>query len=224
MHPSKSTAAALLVMLATSASADTILGAKRAVVNSGGPGTGRLADTFNQAGLFYPYVSGETDFDRYIASNPAHSGAGGRWFSGPGGGASVTYDLGTTHTIRAVALWNEDHYGIGAFNVLYSTDGVSFVTLLSGKLPSNNPAGINYAPDVYGFSPTSMRYVRIDMFACPQAGAKFPLCGLGEIAFAAVAPGQRGAAAYEPDKRGLFEQGAHTIAILQRRVNSWWAP
>lgn len=223
MHRSKMAAAALLAMLGASASADTILGAKKAVVSSGGPGTGRLADTYNQAGLFYPYVSGETDFDHYIASNPAHSGAGGRWFSGAGGAASVTYDLAATHTIRALALWNEDHYGIGAFNVLYSTDGVFFVPLLTGKLPTNNPAGINYAPDVYGFRPTSMRYVRIDMFACPQAGAKFPLCGLGEIAFAAVAPGQRGAAAYQPAKRRLFEQGAHAIVTLQHRVTSWWA-
>lgn len=208
----KTIAAALLSTLAASATADTILGATKAVVNSGGPGTGRIIDTFNQAGLFYPYVSGETDFDRYIASNPAHSGAGGRWFSGAGGAASVTYDLGASHTIRSIALWNEDHYGIGAFNVMYSTDGVSFVPLLTGKLPTNNLAGANYAPDVYGFKPVRMRYVRIDMFACPQAGARFPLCGLGEIAFAAVAP----------DKAGLLGQGAHAMASLQRRVNAWW--
>lgn len=180
-------APALLAMLAASASADTIVGARKAVVTSGGPGSGRLADTFNQAGLFYPYVSGKTDFDRYIASNPAHSAAGGRWFSAPGGAASVTYDLGASHLIRSVALWNEDHYGIGAFNLLYSTDGAVFVRLLTSKRPANNPAGANYAPDVYAFTPTSMRYIRIDMFACPQPGARFPLCGLGEVAFGAVA-------------------------------------
>lgn len=223
MRRSKIVAAALLAMHAASASADTIIGARKAVVSSGGPGIGRLADTFNQAGLFYPYVGGETDFDHYIASNPAHSSAGGRWFSGAGGGASITYDLGASRTIRAVAIWNEDHFGVGAFNVLYSTDGVYFIPLLTGKLPTDNPSGVNYAPDVYGFRPTNMRYVRIDMFACPQSGARFPLCGLGEIAFAAVAPGQRGNAADKPAKRGLFEQGTQAIVRLEHRLIAWWS-
>lgn len=182
-------ALALLAMLAASASAATIVGAKKAVVTSGGPGTGRLADTYNQAGLFYPYISGKTGFDQYIASIPAHSTAGGRWFSAAGGAASVTYDLGARHVIRAIALWNEDYFGIGAFNLLYSNDGKVFASLLASKRPANNPAGANYAPQVYGFEPTQMRYVRIDMFGCPQPNARLPLCGLGEIAFAAVAPG-----------------------------------
>ena len=191
-------ALALLAMLAASAGAATIVGAKKAVVTSGGPGTGRLADTHNQAGLFYPYVSGKTGFDQYIASNPAHSAAGGRWFSAAGGAASVTYDLGASHLIRAIALWNEDHYGIGAFNLLYSGDGKVFASLLASKRPANNRAGANYAPQVYGFKPTQMRYVRIDMFACPQPDARFPLCGLGEIAFAAVTPGQPDTAVSTP--------------------------
>lgn len=223
MDRGKIVVAALVAACADNASADTIVSASKALISSGGPGLGRIADTYNQAGLLIQYSSGETDFDSYLAEKPAHSRAGGRWFSGVGGAASVTYDLGVTRTIRALALWNEDTYGIGAFNLSYSTDGVTFLPLAPTQTPGNNPAGANYGPDVFGFRPTKLRYVRLDMFACPQSSTLYPLCGVGEVAFAAVTSDEA-AVARKPATFSLIERGAGAIANLQRRARLWVGP
>lgn len=87
-----------------------------------------------------------TLFDPYIASDPIHNAnvLADEWFSAIGTTtATVTYDLGSVFTLDRLALWNEDFTGIGNFNILSSTDGVNFSTILSGVSPIDNPSAMN---------------------------------------------------------------------------------
>jgi hypothetical protein len=166
-----------------------IVSAVSGTINSGGPGFGTLTETFNQAGLFTNYVSGVTNFDTYIAGNPLHDWVfvGNEWFA-DGPTANVTYDLGSVLNINKLALWNEDASGIGTLNLSYSIDGVTFVSLLSGLKPTDNPVNENYGADVFSFGSTALRYLQLDMSDCPQpSGTGFNACAIGEVAFSSVA-------------------------------------
>ena len=177
----------------TPVAAQTIIGAQSAVINAGGPGSGSIADTYNQNGLSTNYVSGVTNFNAYIAGGPRHTDtfSGFEWFSALGTTtATVTYDLGSVISIDRLALWNEESSGIGLLNLLYSTNGAAF-TSLGNFTPTDNPVGSSYLADVFSFGPTSARYVRLDMSRCPQPNGTYNACAIGEVAFrtAAVAGG-----------------------------------
>jgi hypothetical protein len=137
---------ALLAAAPAVASAQAIVRPTSAVINSGGPGFGSIADTHNGNGLSTNFVSGVTDFDAYIAANPTHSFvfSGNEWFSELNTtSATVTYDLGAILSIDRFALWNEEVSGIGQFNLLGSTNGTTFSALLTGISPVDIPSG-NY--------------------------------------------------------------------------------
>ena len=158
----KQAAAALAVVSAlfatAPASAGAILGAVSATINTGGPGFGSIDDTFNQAGLITAYTSGVTDYDTYLAGNPQHNFlfSGNEWFSNnPSSSASVTYDLGAVKTVDAFALWSEDIAGIGLFDLLASSDGVSFTSVLSGLAPANTTDNMVYGAQSFGFAAVS---------------------------------------------------------------------
>lgn len=166
-----------------------IVSAVSGVINSGGPGNGTLTETFNQSGLSANYTSGVTNFDAFVATTThTPTFAGFEWFGNEGTDtASVTYDLGSVVKIDKMALWNEESAGIGLLDLLFSTDGTTFSSLLSGLTPTDNPLAI-YLADVFSFAATDLRYVRMDMSQCPQADpGTFPACAIGEVAFNQVA-------------------------------------
>lgn len=177
-------------LVATPTMAQTIIGAKSAVINSGGPGDGAIVDTYSQNGLATKYVSGVTNFDAYIAGNPRHTVnfQGFEWFSNRGTtSAVVTYDLGSVMQIDRVALWNEEFAGIGLLNLLTSTNGSTF-TSLGNFVPTDNPpvstSVTDYGADVFSFATTMTRYVRFSMSQCPQPnGNNYTSCSIGEVAF-----------------------------------------
>lgn len=186
------------------------------VVDLGGPGFGTLDDTFNQNGLFVPYVPGVTDFDTYIAGNPQHSlvFAGNEWFSEQGSvAATVTYDLGAAVSIDRLALWNEDFSGIGRLDLSYSVDNVTFLALASGLTPTDTLNNSDYGPEVFGFGATAARYVRFTMTECPQAPAGFEACAIGEVAF-------RAAAVPEPATLFLLGTGLVGATVARRRQSA----
>lgn len=157
------------------------------IVNSGGPGFGSLADTYNQNGLTTKFVSGATDFDAYLSLNPTHTTtfANNEWFSNYGTqSATVTYDLGSVRSIDRLALWNEDASGIGRLNLLYSTDNINFSSLASGLSPFDHPNS-DYRADVFSFAQTNARYVRLEASSCSQSNTSvvFAACAIGEVAF-----------------------------------------
>jgi hypothetical protein len=176
-------------LLASSATAATIISATSATINSGGPGFGSINNTFDQAGLNANYTSGVTDFDSFVAST-THSFvfAGNEWFSNdPTSSASVTYNLGSVQSIDRLALWNEDASGIGTLDLSFSTDGISFSSLASGLNPINTTLNLDYGAEVFSFAATSLQFIRFDMSGCPQSGGlNFQACAIGEVAFRAA--------------------------------------
>jgi len=177
--------------IATPTAAQSIIRPVAATITSGGPGSGSIADTYNGAGLSTNFVSGVTNFDAYIASNPTHSFLfqDREWFSNLGTtSASVTYDLGSVFGIDRLALWNDEISGIGNLNLLGSLDGSTFAAFASGLTPTDNPEGANYRADVFAFATQSVRYVRFDMSRCPQPEpGTYDSCAIGEVAFRTAA-------------------------------------
>lgn len=213
-------AAALSISMLSAAQAGTVVSATAATVLSDA-GSGLIEDTFEQFGLLTDYVSGVTDWATYFAANPLHETpfAGGEWFSTrfvPT--ASVSYDLGSIQSIQGLALWNEDASGIGSLNILGSTDGTNWTTLLSNLTPTDNvltmPTGTPYGADLFNWQATNLRYVKLDMSGCPQPnGSGYEACGIGEVAFHAATPVPE-ASTWAMSSLGLALMG---VAVARRR-------
>lgn len=179
---------AIISMASAAGNAGVILSAVSGTINSGGPGFGSLTDTLDQSGLETGYTSGVTDFDTYLGTDPLHSivFAGFEWFANTGiTGASVTYDLGAATVIDALALWNEESAGIMTLDVLASLDGVSFASIASGLMPTDNVlADGSYGADVFQFAALSTQFVRLDFTGGPdESGGGFTGGSIAEIAF-----------------------------------------
>lgn len=213
----RSMGAALLALSATTAlpaAAQVIIAPVAAVIDSGGPGSGSINDTFNQSGLSAGYTAGVTNFDSYIASNPTHTSAfaGNEWFGNFGTTtAVVTYDLGSAQTIDRLALWNEESSGIGLLSLLGSTDNVTF-TALGTYSPVDVPLA-DYPAQVFSFAATSLRYLRFDMSGCPQPNpGSYQSCAIGEVAFRTA-----GIAVPEPASWAMMIGGLALVGGALRR-------
>ncbi len=198
--------------------AAAILSPTNATVTSGGPGSGSIGNTLDQAGLSSGFASGVTDFDAYLATNPSHTFIffGFEWFSSSGTSASVTYDLGSLYLVDRLALWNEEFSGIGSLDLFGSVDGVAFFALALGLAPTNNALGANYLADIFSFTPTTLRFVGFSMSGCPQAGSSDPViaCAIGEVAFSV---NDATAAVPEPGTLTLMGVGLAAIGFCRRR-------
>ncbi|WP_135507158.1 discoidin domain-containing protein [Roseovarius aestuariivivens] len=182
--------ASALVLAATASQAATIVGANSATASSTfGPGND-ISNAIDQTGLSSTYISGVTDFDAYLATNPTHNTLNTtEWFTAtPVSSATLVFDLGSVLSLDRLALWHEDGAGFTSALLSSSTDGVNFSSLGSIS-PLASPANIDYGAQVFGFgSVTSLQFFRMELSGCPQAGGlSFSGCGLGEIAFSRVA-------------------------------------
>lgn len=210
----KAAVAGLILSVSGLANAGLIVSATGAVINSGGPGFGSILDTINQNGLSTGYVSGVTDFDSYIASNPSHTIAFGgyEWFGNSSETASsVTYDLGSLTSINALALWNEETEGIPLLDLYVSSDNVNFNALSLGLTPVDNPLA-DYLPEVFSFSDVNTRYVRFDMSSCTHNDWA---CAIGEVAFRTAEPADS-TSVPEPSTLAIFALGI--MGLASRRL------
>ncbi|MFY9458591.1 MAG: hypothetical protein WAP57_02410 [Aquabacterium commune] len=220
MFTKNSIAAALSMAVLSGAQAGTIVSAVDATVVSGGPGIGDIADTYNLFGLFNDYVSGVTDFDSYALS-ALHSFEydGQEWFSNQGTTASVvSYDLGKVQNVQGMAFWNEDGTGAGKLNLLGSTDGTNWFSLLSNLSPTDNTYEANYKADIYNWQSVALRYVKLEMSGCPQtqpASNILTACGIGEVAFNASPA--TAVPELNPIGMGALGLGLMTLALRRRR-------
>lgn len=171
--PFAAVTAALLAVAPGVAPALPIYSPVGGVINSGGPGFGLLSETYDQSGLLTNFVSGATDFESYIATNPMHTYlfSGNEWWSNAGiSSASVTYDLGGVLSVSKLALWNEESAGIGSLDLWGSINDLDFFPLSLGLVPPDNQGDppVDYGATVFSWAPTDLRYVRFDMSDCPQ--------------------------------------------------------
>jgi hypothetical protein len=159
-----------------------------------------INDVINQNGLNTHYISGTTDWISYFAGNPTHDEAwtNKEWFgpqlSASGHSAtdihgSIDFDLGSVSRIDGLALWNEDSFGIGNFDIYTSTNGSSWTLVKGGNIPTNWPYDTHYSADLFNWTATDARFVRLTINA---GGYKEPTdqygVAIGEIAFSRTNP------------------------------------
>jgi hypothetical protein len=147
--------------------------------------------TIDQSGLSATYVSGVTDFDTYLGTNPTHTllARNNEWFSDFGNlTPTLTFDLGAVLTIDRIALWVEESSGFSTAVLSSSVDGLTFGNL--GTInPADNPLA-DYPAEVFGFAATEMRFFQMDFSGCPQPDpGSTDECSLGEIAFSSIDAG-----------------------------------
>ena len=140
-----------------------------AIASGGSAGLGWLpVNAINQSGLSVGYTSGVTDFDTYMATSPVHDpvDSGNTWFSLSN--QVVGYfdlDLGGTFYIESLALWNEGQaagQGVNSFALYGGTDPTFASAVHLGNF--NATDGLN-TPEVFGFTPTMMSYLRIEILS-----------------------------------------------------------
>lgn len=145
----------------------------------------------DQSGLSTGFVSGVTDFDTYIASNPTHGTAQGtRWVATTAprltGPINLDFDFGSVLSIESLALWNvgnNNNANITQFNLLGDADGDfssgSFSLLSSQAANPNTGPLAAVLPEVFSFAPSAQQFVRLEILS--NNGSIFT--GANEVAF-----------------------------------------
>jgi hypothetical protein len=206
-------AVALLAGPAPAARAGFILQPAAASTDMG-TGAGSPDNTRNQSGLSAGYTSLVTDFDTYIASNPAHNGSPiandwGSAFGSPTG--NFDFALGGTFTIQSFALWNRGQNfseNVWGFELL-ADDNAAFSSPTSlGTFNANPNTGPTDAvlPEVFTFAPTSAAFVRL---VITSNYGKSLTTAFGEAAFEVQSSP---AAVPEPASLALLGLGALSLA------------
>jgi hypothetical protein len=146
-----------------------------------------VSNLTNQSVLSANYTSGVTDFDSYVATTTAAAPGvsdNSSLFAFSGTSGVITFDLGASYTLNALALWPTvgGSTSMRNFNLYADTDANTnnLGTLLGGFSAS---AGSSYpvAAQVFNFGATNTRFVQ--MAITSNGGGA--ITGLDEIAFSA---------------------------------------
>lgn len=146
-----------------------------------------LANVTNQSGLSASYVSGTTDFDSYVATTTHNSiQASNSWLASPTTGF-VTFDLGASYTLDALALWPLNFFStlaIRGFTLYADTDadptnpGASL-----GNFNAVNASSTTVTAQVFNFTATTTRFIQLQI---TSNGGSATGSGFGEVAFREV--------------------------------------
>ena len=173
-----------------------------------------MAHSYDQSGLSIGYLSGVSDFDAYIASNPTHSSAPGTDWTSLQVAGQADFDLGSQYVIDRAVVWNFNFAAaieiaiqsvriITAIDAAFTTGVVDHGIYNLNTFTEPNPA------QVLLLTPTQAQFVRLTDFignGIPQDGD--PRIALGEIAFRQVP---------EPTTLALAGLGLSFIAMRRKR-------
>ena len=161
-------------LAAFSAQAQVILSPTAVVANSMGSyasGTYTPVETINHSGLLTDFVSGVTNFDTYLASNPLHSLLATTEFFATSGvlSGTIDYDLGALFKVDRMAFWDEESWGAKTVSIFGSTVSdfssiVGFGTFSLVDTPPNPSDGstLDYSAQILTFSQASdVRFIRV---------------------------------------------------------------
>jgi hypothetical protein len=146
-----------------------------------------VANITNQSGLSSPYTSGVTDFSSYVANTTNLSPAPSNFFLFNSNSGVITFNLGASYTLNALALWQfaaDTPTSVRGFNLYADTDadtsnlGTSLGSF--NAINSTNPIGAQ----VFNFSSTSTQFVQLEI----TSNGNSTNTGLGEVAFAEAVP------------------------------------
>jgi hypothetical protein len=143
-----------------------------------------ISNAVNQSGLSATYTSGTTDFDSYVSTATGNSVTSNWWF-GNGNTGFVTFDLGASYDVNALALWAIASANINAvrgFSLYADTDAdTNSLGSLIGSFSAVAAVGDNNTiqSQVFTFATTNTRYIQMNITS--NAGGSFS--GLNEVAF-----------------------------------------
>ena len=129
-----------LLFLASAAHAGVLIDPVSATSNLGTDGVAVPDNVRNQTALTPTYISGATELNAYLATNPVHNGVtsagtppvavvSNAWISSGATTGSFDFNLGASMTIDAFLFWN-----LG-LNYAVDTDNVQGFTLLAADNP-----------------------------------------------------------------------------------------
>jgi hypothetical protein len=163
--------------------------------------------TINQSGLSTGYVSGVTDFDAYIASNPTHNGQSGEptFYGTLNEKATIDLSFDEPVLIDRVVLWNYpflNSAGLSGIEIFVSPDA-SYTYLRS--IGSFSPLDNVSDAQVFNITDTFAKFIRI---TTETDFSDFNITGFSEIAFSTIP---------EPSATALIGLAATALAVRRRR-------
>ncbi|BCG62844.1 MAG: hypothetical protein methR_P0507 [Methyloprofundus sp.] len=193
------------------------------IINGPSAAAGNVNGLINQSGLSSTYISGITDFNSYLATNPTHIDVASNISRGY---ASVTpfpvnldLDFGLSYTITDAVLWNWNWAttaGTDQFEVFSSIDA-TFSTLTSlGTFNMNEVASNNTAANhqLFDLTDISTQYLRVALQSNHGFSGGSSGVGLVEMAFGAEAPTT---SAPTPSAIALLGLGIAGLQISRKR-------
>jgi hypothetical protein len=144
-----------------------------------------ISNITNQTGLSSGYTSGVTDFDTYVADT-THANRSWWGFSGTSG--IITFNLGASYTLNALALWPfpaDSTSAIRGFNLYADTDAdpTNLGTSL-GSFNAVNALSERVNSQVFNFSATPTQFIQMEITSNAGSSAT----GLSELAFREATP------------------------------------
>jgi hypothetical protein len=175
--------ATLFTIAPSAQAAGSVIGSTATTTMGSVTTTFDISNAVNQSGLSATYTSGTTDFDSYVSTTTANSSSN-LWF-GNGNTGFVTFDLGASYDVNALALWAVGSANVSAvrgFSLYADTDAdTNSLGSLLGNFSAVAAVGGNNTiqSQVFNFATTNTRYIQMNITS--NAGGSFS--GLNEVAF-----------------------------------------